>query len=138
MDLPAGWERWPYEAKQRLLHTVRAVEEDAKRVPFYCPDPECDGEPHGDWTVRHARRNQRPPVGWWSWWLILAGRGFGKTKTGAEWSVRMARRFSHGALVAPTAGDARDTMVEGRSGILACAPATFRPKYEPSDRKSVV
>ena len=38
-------------------------------------------------------------------------------------------------FVAPTAGDARDVMVEGESGILACAPPGFRPKYEPSKRR---
>lgn len=84
-----------------------------------------------------ARPNQLPPPGDWRTWLLLAGRGFGKTRTGAEW-VRSevqhngARRF---ALVAPTAADVRDVMVEGESGILATAPPWFRPKYEPSKRR---
>jgi phage terminase large subunit-like protein len=135
VTLPHGWQNWPPEAKRRLLETVKAGAEDRARSPFYCDRQDCDGEPHGTWTVRHARAAQRPPVGWWSVWLILAGRGFGKTRIGSEWSWRMAHRFSHGALVAPTAADARDTMVEGRSGILATCPATFRPKYEPSKRR---
>jgi phage terminase large subunit-like protein len=135
INLPQGWEMWPPDAKKRYLDTLRAGMADATRQPFYCPDPTCDGEPHGAWTERHARANQRPPVGWWTVWLILAGRGFGKTRTGAEWAVRMAKRFERGALVAPTAADVRDTMVEGRSGILAVAPASFRPKYEPSKRR---
>jgi predicted phage terminase large subunit-like protein len=84
-----------------------------------------------------ARPNQLPPPGDWRTWLLLAGRGFGKTRTGAEW-VRSevqrggARRL---ALVAPTAADVRDVMVEGESGILATAPPWFRPKYEPSKRR---
>lgn len=135
MHLPDGWEHWPVDAKQRLLETLRGGHQDRQRVPFYCDLQECDGEPHGQWTVRHARSAQRPPVGWWTTWLILAGRGFGKTRTGAEWAVRMARHFPRGALVAPTAGDARDTMVEGLAGIMACAPRTFRPLYEPSKRR---
>lgn len=70
-------------------------------------------------------------------WLILAGRGFGKTRTGAE-SVRAeAERDKSGriALVGPTAADVRDVMVEGESGILAISPPWFRPTYEPSKRR---
>jgi phage terminase large subunit-like protein len=84
-----------------------------------------------------ARPNQLPPDGDWRVWLLLAGRGFGKTRTGAEMMraravARTARRL---ALVAPTAGDARDVMVEGESGILAISPPWERPRYEPSKRR---
>jgi phage terminase large subunit-like protein len=84
-----------------------------------------------------ARPNQLPPDGNWRVWLLLAGRGFGKTRTGAEMIraralARTARRL---ALVAPTAGDARDVMVEGESGILAISPPWERPRYEPSKRR---
>jgi phage terminase large subunit-like protein len=70
-------------------------------------------------------------------WLLLAGRGFGKTRTGAELmrarvTARTARRV---ALVAPTAADARSVMVEGESGILAISPSWDRPRYEPSKRR---
>jgi phage terminase large subunit-like protein len=84
-----------------------------------------------------ARPTQLPPEGTWRVWLLLAGRGFGKTRTGAE-LIRArvmccsARRL---ALVAPTAGDARDVMVEGESGILAISPPWERPRYEPSKRR---
>lgn len=79
----------------------------------------------------------------WSYWLYLAGRGAGKTRSGAEWACAQARTIqgSHGALVAGTAADARDTVVsygheqtEGASGILAIATDDFRPVYEPSKR----
>jgi phage terminase large subunit-like protein len=73
----------------------------------------------------------------WRTWLILAGRGFGKTRTGAEWvreEIESGRR-SRIALVAPTAADARDVMVEGESGLLAISPPWFRPNYEPSKRR---
>lgn len=84
-----------------------------------------------------ARPNQCPPEGDWRVWLLLAGRGFGKTRTGAELirartTAKTARRV---ALVAPTAGDARDVMVEGESGILAISPPWERPRYEPSKRR---
>lgn len=67
-------------------------------------------------------------------WVINAGRGFGKTRSGAEWvrEEEQAGRASRIALVAETAKDARDVMVEGPSGILACYPPEERPHYEPS------
>lgn len=84
-----------------------------------------------------ARPNQLAPAGDWTTWLLLAGRGFGKTRSGAEFineevSERRARRV---ALVAATAPDARDVMVEGETGILTISPPWFRPLYEPSKRR---
>ena len=82
-----------------------------------------------------ARPSQIAPPGEWWLWLILAGRGFGKTRTGAEWVHENIDRYGRWHFVAPTAADARDTMVEGESGILATAPKGARPIYEPSKRK---
>ena len=88
-----------------------------------------------DWRV-WARDEQLAPVGSWFAWLVLAGRGFGKTRTGAEWVLERVRAGAKRiALVAPTAADARDTMVEGESGILARAHPSERPLYEPSKRR---
>ena len=89
-----------------------------------------------DWSLQ-ARDSQLPPDGDWRVWLLLAGRGFGKTRTGAELvrSRVAARRARHIALVAPTAADARDVMVEGESGLLAVSPRGYRPVYEPSKRR---
>lgn len=90
-----------------------------------------------DWAFR-AREKQLPPVGEWLVWLILAGRGFGKTRTGAE-TVRAWAREHPGcriALVARTAADVRDVMVEGESGIMNLpGDPDFRPTYEPSKRR---
>ena len=84
-----------------------------------------------------ARDNQKPPPGDWCTWLLLAGRGFGKTRSGAE-CIR-DQVIHHGrrriALVAPTAADARDVMVEGESGLLAIGPPQQRPQYEPTKRR---
>jgi phage terminase large subunit-like protein len=85
-----------------------------------------------------ARPNQLPPPGdWWQIWLLLAGRGFGKTRTLAEWVCEQVAsgQASWIALVAATAADARDVLVEGESGILAVSPPWFRPVYEPSKRR---
>ena len=113
-------------------------DQDAGKVPWLCQVPDCDGTPHPGRQGAHARVSQRPPDWEWDVWMALAGRGWGKTRTGAEWAIRMARRHgkdSRGALIGPTAADARDIMVEGESGILACAPATFRPVYSKSLRR---
>jgi predicted phage terminase large subunit-like protein len=90
-----------------------------------------------DWQTK-ARPEQLPPPGdWWTIWLILAGRGFGKTRTGAEWVRGLAEAATAHriALVGPTASDVRDVMVEGESGILAISPNHNRPVYEPSKRR---
>jgi phage terminase large subunit-like protein len=94
------------------------------------------------YSWRHwARPKQLIPKAAFYVWLVLAGRGFGKTRTGAE-AVRgwveehpVGRRPLRIALVAETAGDARDVMVEGESGILAISPPWLRPIYEPSKRR---
>lgn len=89
-----------------------------------------------DWHF-WGRQNQFAPAGDWQTWLVCAGRGFGKTRTGAEW-VREQVEL-HGkqriALVGPTAADTRDVMVEGESGLLNCFPPDKRPLYESSKRK---
>lgn len=88
-----------------------------------------------DWKT-WGRPNQQAPDGDWRTWLVLAGRGFGKTRTGAEWvRAQVSAGYGRIALVAPTAADARDVMVEGESGILAIAPPSARPHYEPSKRR---
>jgi phage terminase large subunit-like protein len=95
-----------------------------------------------DWFELFARDDQKPPEGDWRRWLILGGRGSGKTRSGAEW-VRaratgqgfdtgpLARRI---ALVAPTFDEARMVMIEGVSGLLAVHDNTWRPVFEPTKR----
>jgi len=89
-----------------------------------------------DWRFWGRPEQQLPPGDDWDKWLILAGRGWGKTRTGAEtvraWVKAGYRRI---ALVAATAADARDVIVEGESGILRVHPDGERPLYEPSKRR---
>ena len=89
-----------------------------------------------DWTI-WRRPKQRTPAGDWRVWLILAGRGFGKTRTGAEFVREQVEsgRASRIALVGATAADVRDTMIEGASGLLSVFPPDRRPSYEPSKRR---
>ncbi|WP_435418944.1 terminase family protein [Parerythrobacter aurantius] len=90
------------------------------------------------WRV-WARPEQLPPPGPWLLWLIMAGRGFGKTRAGAEW-VRMvaeANGAARIALVGSSLGEVRRVMVEGESGLLAIAPSRSRPRFEPSLRRLI-
>lgn len=95
-----------------------------------------------DWNI-WARDNQLEPDPllpnglYWVTWLILAGRGYGKTRTGAETVNKWAMSGNYGriAIVATDAADGRDVMVEGDSGIINCANPYFRPTYEPSKRR---
>lgn len=89
-----------------------------------------------DWWRGGARPSQLPPEDDWRIWLILAGRGFGKTRTTVEWAIEQARTHpkSRGAFVGATTSDTRDILVLGESGILNVARDDFRPVYNPSKR----
>ena len=89
-----------------------------------------------DWPF-WARAEQLAPAGEWRTWMVKAGRGWGKTRVGAEWVRARALVTGRMALVGPTAADVRDVMVEGESGIMSiCAPGD-RPEYQPSRRRLV-
>lgn len=108
--------------------------------------PSCTGETSYEVTVdedgkQHIVTHTTPKVCQfrtdWSVWVLLAGRGFGKTKTGAEVvrdavETEQARRIH---IIAPTSADARDVAVEGESGILNISPPWNRPVYEPTKRR---
>jgi phage terminase large subunit-like protein len=84
-----------------------------------------------------ARADQLAPDGDWRIWLLMAGRGFGKTRAGAEWvrAEALARPGARIALVAATPAEARAVMVEGVSGLLALGLAAERPQFESSLRR---
>ena len=91
-----------------------------------------------DWSV-WGRPEQQQPEGDWNIWAYIAGRGAGKTRTAAEWVREEAKYTTTGqrrfALVARTAADVRDVIVEGESGIINVTPPSERPLYEPSKRR---
>lgn len=87
-----------------------------------------------DWDF-WAREDQRAPAGDdWFTWLLLGGRGAGKTRTGAEWVRGLIETGAAGriALVGETYEDVREVMIDGESGLKAIAPAAMRPVYEAS------
>jgi len=90
-----------------------------------------------DWDY-WARPTQMPPINKaWYIWLILTGRGWGKSRTAAEWIRAQVEAGYNGRihLIGPTAADVRDTMIEGESGILAICPPWNMPRYEPTKRR---
>lgn len=126
------------EQQVKLLARVRA-EKEVRRTAWECANDRCTGVPHESHPTRHARANQRLPfkrgddkVGA----LYMAGRGWGKTKVGAEGTRKrvnkgQARRVG---FIGRTVSDVRDVMIEGESGLLACFPKWERPEYIPSKR----
>lgn len=83
-----------------------------------------------------AHDGQIAPDGDWQTWLILAGRGFGKTRAGAEWVRQVAESdpAARIALVGASLGEVRAVMVQGDSGLQAIAPRGLRPRFAPSTR----
>jgi len=153
--------------KQQRIEAFRAAPDSARLLirdnldlrlnkpvrRFYCGIPACNGNPHPGFhwcdhaidadhvpSCRHARASQCPPPGDnWLVWLFSGGRGTGKTRAGAEWVLDQvwnqgARRL---ALIARTPADARDVMIYGDSGIMACSAPHERPQHEPTKRRLV-
>ncbi|RUS60454.1 ATP-binding protein [Pseudorhodobacter sp. E13] len=93
------------------------------------------------WALPH----QLPPEGHWKSWVIMGGRGAGKTRAGSEWvraQVEGARPTDPGrakcvALVGESVAQVRDVMIYGDSGILACSPPDRRPKWEASRERLI-
>ena len=95
-----------------------------------------------DWSF-WARNNQLPPkelgtLGFFIW-FIMAGRGYGKTRTLSEWVIDSVHNkgYRHVSLVGAASDEVRTIMIEGESGILACSPPWFYPRYEPSKKRIV-
>ena len=87
-----------------------------------------------DWKF-WGRANQFIPDGNWQTWMIKAGRGFGKTRVGAETVRTWVKTNPIVNIIAPTADDARDICIEGESGILSICPEAEKPKYLSSKRR---
>jgi phage terminase large subunit-like protein len=90
-----------------------------------------------------ARNNQLPPELWGKYgcylWIIRAGRGWGKTRTGAETFINKIQNegYRYTSLCAATASEVRDIQIKGESGILKCCPPWFTPEYRPSEKKLI-
>lgn len=118
-----------------IMERLAAMPEEERNLILAGMDPDAL---LWDWSV-WGRPEQQAPDGNWNVWLVLAGRGFGKTRLASEWVREEAKYTTTGqrrfALVARTAADVRDVIVEGESGILNVTPPSERPHYEPSKRR---
>jgi phage terminase large subunit-like protein len=136
-EIEAEMNKWDPKARAEAFRLLSAMDQVAVQA-WYCDRGRaCDGEPHGDYSWKHARGSQWPPPGNdWFVWACMAGRGWGKTRTGAEYTRKMSEKVGRLALIAPTSGDVRDTMIEGDSGLDAVArQAGMKIHFEPSKRR---
>ena len=116
-----------YGAKKTRLLRIEArrrppaaIVIDRSAWDWYAESCAC-GLPAGECRAHpRARPTQRPPAGDWRVWAYVAGRGAGKTRAGASWIQRRVDdgTMKLGCLIAPTAADIRDVMVEGPSGLI--------------------
>src|SRR6185312_6999929 len=114
---------------------LASLNEEEKQKYLSSLTPETIAELRWNWKF-WARPNQLAPEGDWNTWMVLAGRGFGKTRMGSEW-IRELAAANPGcriALVGETAADVRDTMVKGDSGLLACDPTLTEESWSPTNR----
>lgn len=121
------------EKLRRLKHLLR--------YSWNCGRPDCDGRPHVGCPVKHARAKQLPPPGDWSGWMLMSGRGLGKTRSGGEWiKERMLSEANHrAALIVPDFATGRDVCVEGESGLHGINPGdgVIPPEYIKSWNRSI-
>lgn len=121
LSRPGVWARLTPTEREAFVNSLTQEERDAFMVDFR----------------NYAHEGQLPSDTAWYIWLVMAGRGFGKTRAGAEWVRFTADNLPDAriALVAANLGEGRAVMVEGESGILACCPPEAAPDFEPSLRR---
>ena len=133
---PKEWESWDEATKQKMLGLLDAAKTE-KRYWYCTRGRDCGGAPHEGYEYSHARPDQWPPVGSdWFVWLVMSGRGAGKTRTGAEWVRKITSHVGRIALVGRRGPDVRGTMVEGKSGLIAiCERSGIDYEWLPSKKE---
>lgn len=150
-ELRARTAKWDDAAKARLVQTVKQ-RQDANIQLWYCDRPPhlrrnflgeleyagCDGQPHEGFPYKHARAKQWPPPNSLGWrlWLVMSGRGWGKTRVGANWLRKVSEKVERTAMVGRRGVDVRGTMVEGDSGLIkVCEAAQIGYEWFPSKKE---
>jgi phage terminase large subunit-like protein len=109
---------------------------------FYCTrGRECDGDPHDGFPWQHARADQWPPAGAdWFAWILMGGRGSGKTRTGSEYSRQASKKIPQLSLIGQTATAVRDVMVEDPDSGIIRVFERYGEKvvYEPTKKRVVL
>lgn len=140
MGEPESWaneyEKWTPAAQEKALAMLRARQE-APKIWYCLRGRICDGEPHEGAEYAHARGDQWPPEGSdWFTWLVMSGRGAGKTRGGAEWLRKISTKVPRMAMIGRRGVDVRSTMVEGDSGLIAvCERAKIGYEWQPSKKE---
>lgn len=115
---------------------IRALmaEDDRSRRRWACKKAGCNGRPHRGWLHRHARASQRPPTWFWTTWVLLTGRGWGKTRTAAETVRKWAETPGQFiAVIAKNETLVREICFESKkSGLLAVIPPELIKSYNRS------
>lgn len=133
---PKEWEQWDDASKKRVLALLENAQRERKI--WYCSrGRECGGKPHEGVPYNHARPDQWPPRGVdWFTWLVMSGRGAGKTRTGSEWVRKITSKVDRIALIGRRSADVRGTMIEGKSGLIRiCEAAGVDYEYFPSRKE---
>jgi phage terminase large subunit-like protein len=122
-------------ARTSLAETLLALQPGERRAELERMSERQHRALRRHWRL-WAHDGQVPPADGWHTWLVMAGRGFGKTRAGAEWvrAIAEADGTARIALVGASLGEVRRVMIEGESGLLAIAPPKTRPDFEPSKR----
>lgn len=137
LELIENLDKMPAKTREMVLSQVQKRMEAKKHV-WYCQrGRSCDGKPHEGVPYPHARPDQWPPPGTdWFLWLILSGRGAGKTRTGSEWVRSITKYVGRIAGIGRRGIDFRATMIEGDSGLIkACENAGIGYDFQPSKRE---
>lgn len=132
----------PAQGKPRPMSMAEAVsmlpdEERLETLKVLAPTPEDMKILEYSWDF-WARPNQMEPPGDWTTWLVMSGRGFGKTRIGSQAVIRHAKMYPRYAiaLIGQTKADVRDTMAEVfESSIMKVSPPWFMPKLETTKRR---
>jgi len=150
-EILAETANWDDKAKERFVQEMKR-RQDSKIELWYCDRPPrlrknflgeleyvgCDGEPHEGFPYKHARAKQWPPPNslMWRLWLVISGRGWGKTRVGANWTRKVSERVERSAMIGRRGVDVRGTMVEGDSGLIkVCEAAQIGYEWFPSKKE---
>lgn len=129
------------EARAEVAKRFKAREATALQG-FYClHGRECDGDPHEGFPYQHARSDQWPPPGVdWFTWILMGGRGSGKTRAGSEYTRQASKKIPQISLIGQTATAVRDVMIEDPdSGIIKVFERYGeKVRYEPTKRRIVL
>lgn len=132
---PEAIKSWDEKSQLRAAQLLKDLENDPPKV-WYCTNGRlCGGKPHEGVPYNHARPDQWPPAVMFFVWLIISGRGSGKTRTGSEYVRKKSKVSPRIAVVGRRISDIRNTLVEGESGLIRiCERAKMEYLWEPSKR----